>query len=436
MLSKVKTALENLNIVKDSKIAVAFSGGCDSSALLDCLVKLSERLSLTLCAVHIDHSLRGAESDRDAAFAATACEGYGIKLHTFKVDVAGESALTGESTELCARRLRYAVFDQFVSDGWLIATAHTASDNVETVLFNLARGSGITGLCGIPRRRGGYIRPLLDCTREDTEQYCAANSVPYVNDSSNLTDDYTRNFIRHRIMPLIKQLNPSAELAVINTSDQLHDIDLLLNDMANSALDAATAKGGYDCKVLTQNEPAVLSRAVRIAAQRATGKSPDSEKTKRICKVVAKGSRTQLYDGWYASGGRLLQFYRDKTPLDKEVELSAGTFIFGDKPIECKKTQYVNNLLMQNAIDCDKIIGKAVIRSRQSGDAVKLAGRPRKLLRRLMNELEIPAGHRDSYPVIADAQGVIFVPGAGAAERVKVDNKTKDVFIITLLGGE
>ncbi len=433
MISKVEGALKNLGIKPESKIAVAFSGGCDSSAMLDCFVKLSKAKGFELCAIHIDHSLRGAESDRDAAFASDTCKQYNIPLYTEKVDVKGEREKSGDSTELCARRLRYEVFDRFIEVGWLVATAHTASDNAETVLFNLIRGSGITGICGIPRRRGGYIRPILDCTRDETEGYCKANNIAFVTDSSNLTDDYTRNFIRHNIMPLVKSINQSAERSISSTSDRLCKIDKMLSDLASSALEQSAANGGYDCKQLKELDPAVLSCAVRMATAKATGRAPDSNKTEGICSLVLNGGRIQLYDGWYASGGRLLRFYKEQSAVSEVIELKIGEIKFGEKSLKIEK---VNNQLITNAIDCDKIIGKAVVRSRLSGDMIKLHNRPQKQLRRLMNELNIPSGERDAYPVVADDEGVIFVPGGGVASRVKADDKTKNMIIISIIGGQ
>ena len=162
-------------------VAAAVSGGADSMCLLSLLCDCAEELGIRVHAVHVHHGIRGAEADRDEAFVRTFCEDLEVPLTVFHVDVPAEAARTGESTELCARRLRYAMFDQLAADK--IATAHTASDAVETLLMNLSRGSGLTGLCSIPKVRGRIVRPLIGFFREETESYCREAGVPFVTDS-------------------------------------------------------------------------------------------------------------------------------------------------------------------------------------------------------------------------------------------------------------
>lgn len=433
---KVDTLISDNGIDANSKIAVGFSGGCDSSALLHALVQMRNKIGFQLAAIHVNHSLRGAESDSDQQFSEGVCKDYNVKLYTFRVDVAGEAKKTGESIELCARRMRYAAFGELIDKGYTIATAHTMSDNAETVLFNMARGSGIKGMCGIPKIRNGYIRPLLERTRADTENYCRENGIKYVTDSTNLCDDYTRNYIRHNIVSKFKKINPTFESAVLSMSGQLRDIDVMIDRMARDLLKSGKLSNGYNCEILKQAEKPVLSRAVRIAAEDATGLKIDSQKTECVCSVIAGGGRTQLGKGWFAAGGKILRFYRESECSDFQTEIKIGKNETPEYYVEIntEKAQCVHNLLMLNAIDCDKINGSMVLRNRREGDKIKLRGRPNKLLRRLMNEVSIPAERRDSVPVIADSTGVIFVCGIGADERVAVDENTKDVIIITSEG--
>jgi len=427
--------MSEFGIESGSTIAVAFSGGCDSSALMHSLLEIAKVSDYNICAVHINHCLRGEESDSDELFVKSTCKSYGIELYSYKVDVMGECAKSGESTELCARRLRYEIFDKIIAKGWYVATAHTASDNAETVLFNLARGTGVAGLCGIPRSRGKYIRPLIDCTRDDVELYCQNNGLQYVTDSTNLTDEYTRNFIRHNIIPRLKEVNPSFESTVLEMTCQMRDVDNMLNEMAITALDKSKCVGGYSCAELQKSNKPVMSRAVRIAVKNATGRYPDSKKTAEICNAVSNGGRLQLFNGWYASAGKVLKFYQDAQKCDGIVNVNAGEIKFGNFTFNFEiKTQPVNNLLMKNAIDCDKISNSVVIRCRKAGDSIKLKGRPTKQIRKLMNEMQIPNIHRDAYPLICDDEGVLFVCGCGVAERALPDSNTKKMIIITYKG--
>ena len=151
MTDKIIAAVKRHSMLQiNDRVAVALSGGCDSVALLYALLEVKDELGVTISAAHVNHHIRGDEADRDARFVAEMCEGLGVELFSFDVDVPSESAKTGESEELCARRLRYEALDTLVARGFKVATAHTMSDNAETVLFNLSRGSSVRGLCGIP----------------------------------------------------------------------------------------------------------------------------------------------------------------------------------------------------------------------------------------------------------------------------------------------
>ena len=186
-------------IAAGDRVLCAVSGGADSMAMLWCLHSLREELSISVCAVHFNHRLRGAESDRDEAFVRAFCAEHGIEL---TVGTAAVDAYTASGVEETARRLRYAFFETLPCDK--LATAHTADDNAETVLLHLLRGAGLRGLCGIPPRRGRYIRPLLCVTRGQITDYLRQEGIMWVEDSSNAADDCRRNRLRHQVMPLLK----------------------------------------------------------------------------------------------------------------------------------------------------------------------------------------------------------------------------------------
>lgn len=436
MIFKVKEALVRAGINNNTKIAVAFSGGCDSSALIHALNRLKTNFGFELRGVHINHCIRGEEADRDAAFAVNFCASLGIECDVYKRNIPLESEKAGESTELCARRLRYEIFDDYVSRSYIIATAHTASDNTETILFNLTRGSGIKGLCGIPFMREGYIRPILSCKREDTERYCQQNNISYVVDSSNLTDNYTRNFIRHRVVTELKKINPSVDDAFKSMSEQLNDIDEMLERMTHIAVkNCRLSRGVYDRNLILELEKPILTRVIRSIVYDLFEIAADSDLTDRICLIIYNGGKTQICENCFSSVTKnKIVFYSSVNKTSFSYKLETGTFETDCFKLNINSTHIVNKLLMQNAIDCDKIIGEATVRNRLSGDSIKLRGRPTKKVRRLMNESEIPSYIRDSIPVIADDNGVIFIPFIGAAERVLPDNNSKKLIIVTSEG--
>lgn len=193
----------------DTPVLLALSGGADSSALLDALCEMGVRLS----AAHVNHCIRGDEADRDEEFCKNLCRERGVELFLLREDVPARAKESGESVEEAARRIRYAFFERVMSERGIpvLATAHNADDNAETVLLNLVRGSGSRGACGIPRTRelscGTLVRPILSVSRDQIERYCAERSLSYVTDSTNLSDDYARNRIRHKVLPELKGLN-------------------------------------------------------------------------------------------------------------------------------------------------------------------------------------------------------------------------------------
>ena len=193
---------ENDLATHDDRILLTVSGGLDSMVMLSLFTRCGYRVGVA----HCNFQLRGAESDRDAAFCRELCEALAVPLQILDVDAAQYARQMHCSEELAARTCRYEAFSQVQAD-W-IATAHTASDNAETLVHRLIRGAGLHGLCAIPPRNGRFLRPLLTVTREQVEQYLAQLHQDFVTDSTNLTDQYTRNRIRHQICLLYTSPSP------------------------------------------------------------------------------------------------------------------------------------------------------------------------------------------------------------------------------------
>ena len=202
MLNKLLAFVRKYNLITPGeRVVCAVSGGADSVALLFALYLLREKLDITLSAAHFNHNLRDAESDEDETFVRQLCSRYDIPLNVGSAQVtAGKKGL-----EAAAREARYAFFATLPGK---IATAHTADDNAETVLLHLIRGTGLKGLGAIAPMRGNIIRPMLDVTRQEVEDFLAEYHLQYRQDSSNDTDTFLRNRIRHHVMPLLKQENP------------------------------------------------------------------------------------------------------------------------------------------------------------------------------------------------------------------------------------
>ena len=399
----------------------AVSGGADSVALLSVMLKIQSEYGFGVFAAHFNHKLRGEESERDMLFVKELCDKLGVELVCGEGDVKAFAKEHKLSTELAARQMRYDFFDGLPAD--FVATAHTASDNLETVIFNLVRGSGIAGLCGIPQKRGKYIRPLIFCTREEIEAYCREEGLDYVTDSTNLCDDYSRNLIRHKVVPVLKQLNPSVENSVMNTSLELCFDRDALEDTAKSEYKKRLCNEGLDVDGLAEAGMATAGRVLRLFCLQMTGESPDYKHTNDLFSVAVNGGRCSLSGGATATRQKniLKIFFPDNTPRYKvSIEKIKNDLI--------KKDKKVNNLLLKNLFDCDKIAGEPVVRSRESGDKIRLLGRGcTKTLKQLFNENGVPLFKREALPVIADEKGVIWVCGFGVAERVAPDEGSTSI---------
>lgn len=269
-------------------VYAALSGGADSVCLTSALKDMEPELGISLRACHINHNLRGEESDADERFVREFCEKLSVPLEVFSVDVKSAQQ-KHESTEECARRLRYDAFDKLICEnGAKIATAHNANDNAETVLMNIVRGTGIKGLCGIPAVRGAYVRPLLYCPREDVEAYCKEKKLSFCTDKTNFSAEYTRNKIRLEILPRLVEINPSLTSTVARMTKNVAEDCAFLDRLAQEALKKSACEKGYKCGALAELDGCILSRAVSSLLWDAEIE-PSSLRINGICAIIRDG---------------------------------------------------------------------------------------------------------------------------------------------------
>lgn len=287
MEDKIRELLARYEMLKSGdNVVAAVSGGADSMALLNVLYNLRGELGITLYACHINHNLRGAESLRDEQFVRDFCGEHGIELTVYSVEIKPDKH---ESVEERARKTRYECFDSLCTSlNAKLATAHTASDNAETVLINLLRGTGTKGLGGIPPIRGRIIRPLLHCTREDTERYCSEHEIHYVTDSTNLSDEYTRNKLRLKIIPQLKEFNPSLIEGISRMTEAVTDDNILLDSLAEKAKNDCSVDDGYSCEKLRALQRAILSRVISAILSE-NGIEPSALRINECSRIIGAG---------------------------------------------------------------------------------------------------------------------------------------------------
>lgn len=426
----------------DSAVVAGVSGGADSVALLHLLVSLrSEGCISALTAVHVNHSLRGEESLRDQRFVEELCREWEVPLYVEQHDVAALAAEQGKGVEEVGRELRYAAFQKAAQtySSCRIATAHTADDNAETLLLHLCRGSGLHGATGIPPVRGNIIRPLITCTREDIEAYCAEHRLAYVTDSTNADTAYARNRIRHTVIPQMRTVNPQATEAITRFIEQARQTDQFLDKLTTKAVaDAQTdADGIYSREVLFSIEEPIRSRAlcriVKTAEERHVALLLSALETGNGAVVLPSGVRWCVTDTHFfqeALADEGYPFFCFPVTISERYRVGDRSYRFSLlSRAEYEQKLNICRYLFQNAFDYDKINGDLFLRQRQDGDCFHPAGRNcGKSLKKLFNEQKTVL--RDQIPIVCDAQGIVLVCGFGCDERVRVTADTQTVLLL------
>ncbi len=381
------------------RVICALSGGADSVALLFGIYLLKEKLGIRLEAAHFNHSLRGTESDGDEAFVRQLCHQFDIPLHVGRGQVvAGKKGL-----EAAAREARYAFFSTL--DG-KIATAHTADDNAETVLLHLVRGTGLKGLGGIAPIRGNILRPMLGITRQQVLEFLKEYNLTYRTDSSNHTDDFLRNRLRHHVLPLLQAENP-------RLAEKLSATALRLRQDEEALAQAAAYDVLPDVATLWALPPAIRSRMLERFLRESGVKEPEAEHIALAEQLVFsdKPSAKADFPGGVCIGreyDRLVRF-PPKHPSVTSVRTGdsspfRGAFISVTEAEAIENTPYCFTVCPQ---------GEIRVRSRQTGDAIRLSGGT-KSLKKLFIDRKIPAHLREQIPVVVDEKGILGVYSIGA----------------------
>lgn len=400
MLNKLERFLQEQDMVQPGDTVVAaVSGGADSVALLFALYLLKEKLDITLEAAHFNHNLRGEESHRDENFVRELCDRYDIPVHLGSGRVtAGEKGL-----EAAARDARYAFLRSLPGK---IATAHTADDNAETVLMHIVRGTGLKGLGGIAPIRGNVIRPMLTCTRTDVEAFLEEWCLSHVEDSSNSGDVFLRNRMRHHVMPYLKEENPRLPENLSRMALRLRADEEALSRQADYEVLPTVER-------LKAMAPAIRSRCLERFLKESGVKEPEekhiaaaesllySDNPSARVRFPGGVTVTRQYDR--------LAALEDHIPLQATVLQVPGVTELPGWRITCTEAKELRNSADTFTVT---LKGTVTLRSRQSGDRIRLVGGS-KSLKKLFIDRKIPAAQRERIPVLADEAGILGVYGIG-----------------------
>lgn len=444
MLDTVKRTISDYKMLETGEnVLAALSGGADSVALL---LSLRE-LGYAVRAFHLNHCLRGAESDRDEAFCRALCGKLGVALTVERVDVA---AAAGDSAvEETARRIRYARLEA-AAHGDKVAVAHNADDNLETMLFHLTRGTGARGLAGIPPVRGHIIRPLIAVERSEIEAFLHERGQDFVTDSTNADTVYTRNRIRREVVPVLRALNPNAAQAASRLSRQLRQDEDCLQGYAQACAKLCAAEDGtWRIAPLQEAEPAVRTRALRILLENA--RMPLKDVTAKhfaalehLLESDLPSAEADLPNGYAARReyDRLRLVKRAETAPDRpEIPLTvpfAGSIWQGTVEVSVKKSEKSEvfyKTFNTFSLDCGTIDFESLcVRTRRTGDTLRLTENGgSRTLKKLMIDRKIPRYMRDALAVIADKNGVIAVQDIGA-DRSRTAKNNEETLQITVKG--
>ncbi len=426
MNNLVLAAIEKYNMISTGdRVVVALSGGADSVSLLDALCSLKEKYNLTIYAAHLNHNLRGEEAERDENFCKILCKNYEVELFIKSIDIHTLANEQKISEELCGRNERYKFFDELsVRLNAKIATAHSASDNAETLIYNIARGSSVRGLSAIPPKRGRIIRPLIEVSRAQIEEYCKQKGLAFVTDSTNLTDDYTRNRIRHSVMGTLRDINPQLEQSVSQLSESAREVTDYLNKQAQAALDKCKTQFGFSCKMLLQLDTAVLKHSLVLLCERTAKLTPEHRHIELMIKILNNGGAVNLSSKFIAVSKQGI--FRIISVNDNEefkpVSVSENFSINYNGKIY-SITKQNSNKENKNSVSIDSIDKGAVFRTRKEGDKFTYPQRKvTKPLRKVLNEMKIPSEQRDNLLVLAIDNTILWCENIGVSEDGKNDS--------------
>ena len=413
---------------------IGLSGGADSVLLLLLTERLSKKEGFPLFALHVEHGIRKDEAERDLAFSRSLCASLSVPFFEHRVSVPTLAAERGEGIEETARRVRYdALFNTAKKCGvGAVLTAHHASDHAETVLLNLLRGTGIKGLCGIPavREENGILvlRPLLLLSREEIESALADVRADYVTDSTNADTAYRRNYVRHKIIPRLRKVNPALERSLLRLSESVKSDADYLDGEAKKAFFAMAQDASLNAEALSKMHPAISYRVLLLLYREAFPEAPYPNRvhTDAFFARLAQGGDFSLpfpSGISLASEGGRVRFLKGKIPfLFEEQEILYGENHLADGGIllllekgSIPEIANVYKLSIHRDVSSATINGGLYVRSKRDGDSYRFGGVTHKL-KKLFCDAKLTHAQREHTPVLCDGEGILWVPRFGVRD--------------------
>ena len=441
-----KFILENDLLREGQRIGIGISGGADSVALLRVLYGLKDRFKIDVSAVHVEHGIRGDDSEADMEFVRDLCRSMGVPLSVHRIDVPRLKKAWKVGMEEAARLARYDIFKKEIEDGlYAVAVAHNRNDHAETVLFNLARGTGLKGLSGIPVKRQGIIRPLLCVSRDEIEDYLQSLGQDFRTDKTNFDEAYSRNLIRHSLLPGMLSINSGALRHLADAAFDIGEADRYFEARAKDLYERAKlGDGSIDCNIVLAESELVQKYFWRTRIEKVAGRLKDitREHIDLLIKLSAAGTgkRVDLPHGISATNDYGVM--RFSTPADCPKEKKGVSYgisepfpigiLNGEVPLGSSLMEFLKEKTHTKYIDCGKITYGLEIRVPNKEDYIYLKGDLRKRIGRYYIDNKVPKDERFCMEAVIDGSGIVVLPDGRVSDRYMVSPDTSMVVRIDI----
>ena len=424
------------------RVAVACSGGKDSMSLLHYLWSHREELGISVVAVNVDHSIRD-NSANDSQFVVNYCEKNNIKVYTFKVNATKFAEDKKLTLEQGARECRYRVFKSLVQKNLVdkIALAHHLQDQAETILLNIFRGTGLSGASGMDYIRDDtYIRPMLDTSKTAISAYINANEIPYVEDETNESNEYNRNYIRNQIMPLIRNRWANADSAIVSFGSNCREDDNYIEStISNDAIITENSIARIYTSYFVNPRPYVYRLILRALKSINLSTNIEKKHLKMIYSMAIEsenGTKISLPNGL-----SVIKEYNFITFTNRNIKPSSRTYPFTRGKLDISNFGLIETFMVKkfkvgdftHLIDSAKLPKDAVWRFRRDGDVFEKFGGGTNSLSDYLIDKKIPVRLRNCTPVLAVGNEILIIAGVEISDKVKVDKSTKVAYGINVV---
>lgn len=443
---KVIEFISHYNLINaNDRLLVSFSGGPDSVFALYFLSKFRRKYKIELSALHFNHGLRGKESDGDEDFSVEFCESLNIPLIIKKIDVKDYAGKNKMSIEEAARKLRYNLLESVRKELNYdkIVTAHNQSDNTETILLNISAGIGLNGFAGIPIKRGKIIRPVLCLTKQEIVDYLDLNKIKYRIDSTNLKSEFKRNYLRNRIIPLLKaKINPSLDDAVFRSSkileDYLPEIKKQTEKKSKGLINFENQKLSIDIKLFGIPEEGIIGDILKKTFRKNYNYEFEFNDFKKLVRLSnqQKGKSIQLGKGFRAVKETKFILIDKSLLVDNElgVEIKANSnaTLLGSK-ISIEKISRselsINKDKNVEFINADKLGGMFILRKWNNGDRfIPLGMNNYKKVSDFLTDAKVNSSDKKQQLVLVNRNKIVWVVGLRIDDRFKINSQTKKIY--------